>query len=93
MLAQGQESEWDDILYMVWLGEIYGGIRRMEQYNLAAKKWMQAHSCGAFVIMKVLYEAGEGLLTFEEVKKDENDYFIIKLDRYFLLFHSYAFIF
>ena len=65
----------------------------MEQYNLAAKKWMQAHSCGAFVIMKVLYEAGEGLLTFEEVKKDENDYFIIKLDRYFLLFHSYAFIF
>eukprot|EP01022_Parablepharisma_sp_SALTPOND_P017709 TRINITY_DN287_c0_g1_i1.p1 TRINITY_DN287_c0_g1~~TRINITY_DN287_c0_g1_i1.p1 ORF type:complete len:741 (+),score=95.70 TRINITY_DN287_c0_g1_i1:8973-11195(+) len=81
ILFPGREAEWNQILGMAWLGIIVAGLKGLEHYNPEQKKWMQAHVNAAYVIMKVLLEAGEGLIKFETTKREGKDYIIGKLDQ------------
>jgi dipeptidyl-peptidase-3 len=72
---KGQEAE--DIYYINWLIMVRAGIRALEFYTPEHKKWGQAHMQARYVILRVLLNAGEGLVQI----KRTSDNVIVSLDR------------
>jgi len=66
---EGQAAE--DIIYVNWLNMARAGLAGMEFYTPETKKWRQAHMHARYVILQVLLEAGEGLVTVDSIT-DEN---------------------
>uniref|UniRef100_A0A7N6ALX2 Dipeptidyl peptidase 3 n=1 Tax=Anabas testudineus TaxID=64144 RepID=A0A7N6ALX2_ANATE len=62
---EGQDAE--DVVYINWLSMVRAGLLGLEFYTPESKSWRQAHMQARFVILRVLLEAGEGLVGLEEV--------------------------
>ncbi|XP_064621845.1 dipeptidyl peptidase 3-like isoform X2 [Lineus longissimus] len=75
-------SKADDIIYINWLNMVRAGLLALEFYTPENMKWRQAHMQARYVILQVLLEAGDGLVTVKKViGEDEQPDLIIKLDR------------
>ncbi|MEQ2279318.1 bifunctional diacylglycerol diphosphate phosphatase/phosphatidate phosphatase [Ameca splendens] len=57
----------EDVVYINWLSMVRAGLLGLEFYTPESKSWRQAHMQARFVILRVLLEAGEGLVGLEEV--------------------------
>nr|KAG5693940.1 hypothetical protein BaRGS_008209 [Batillaria attramentaria] len=72
----------DDIMYINWLNMVRAGLLALEFYSPETRAWRQAHMNGRFVILRVLLEAGEGLVQIQRVAgEDGKPDLRIKLDR------------
>ena len=61
---------------------VRAGLLALEQYTPETQTWRQAHMQARFVILRVLLEAGEGLVKFEKITgEDGQPDLIVKLDR------------
>uniref|UniRef100_A0A8C9X2H5 Dipeptidyl peptidase 3 n=1 Tax=Sander lucioperca TaxID=283035 RepID=A0A8C9X2H5_SANLU len=77
---EGQDAE--DVVYINWLSMVRAGLLGLEFYTPESKSWRQAHMQARFVILRVLLEAGEGLVGLEEVTgQDSKPDARITLDR------------
>eukprot|EP00427_Karlodinium_veneficum_P013530 CAMPEP_0169072168 /NCGR_PEP_ID=MMETSP1015-20121227/6048_1 /TAXON_ID=342587 /ORGANISM="Karlodinium micrum, Strain CCMP2283" /LENGTH=610 /DNA_ID=CAMNT_0009131301 /DNA_START=71 /DNA_END=1901 /DNA_ORIENTATION=- len=54
-----------DITYTNWLLMVKAGLSGLEFYTPETKAWRQAHMNARYVILRVLLEAGEGLVTLK----------------------------
>uniref|UniRef100_A0AAQ5ZH93 Dipeptidyl peptidase 3 n=1 Tax=Amphiprion ocellaris TaxID=80972 RepID=A0AAQ5ZH93_AMPOC len=61
------EQDAEDVVYVNWLSMVRAGLLGLEFYTPESKSWRQAHMQARFVILRVLLEAGEGLVGLEEV--------------------------
>uniref|UniRef100_A0AAX7SIA5 Dipeptidyl peptidase 3 n=1 Tax=Astatotilapia calliptera TaxID=8154 RepID=A0AAX7SIA5_ASTCA len=66
---EGQDA--DDVVYINWLSMVRAGLLGLEFYTPESKRWRQAHMQARFVILRVLLEAGEGLVGLEEVTGED----------------------
>jgi len=57
-----------DIFYINWLIMCRAGLRALEFYNPGTGTWGQAHMQGRYAILRVLLEAGEGLVNIHKSK-------------------------
>lgn len=74
---EGEEAE--AIMYVNWLNMCYAGLKALEMYQPATSKWLQAHSQGRFVILRVLLEAGQDFVRVEETEAGKN--LLLTLDK------------
>ncbi|CAL8265755.1 unnamed protein product [Merluccius merluccius] len=65
----GQDAE--EVVYVNWLNMVRAGLLGLEFYTSESSSWRQAHMQARFVILRVLLEAGEGLVGLEEVKGED----------------------
>ncbi|XP_033125857.1 dipeptidyl peptidase 3-like [Anneissia japonica] len=79
----GHEGEGaDDILYINWLNMVRAGLLGLEFYTPETDSWRQAHMQARYVILRVLLEAGQGLVTVTWTTGDDGQPdAIITLDR------------
>lgn len=56
----------DDIIYINWLNMVRAGLMALEFYSPDTGNWRQAHMNARFVILRVLLEAGDGLVKIEK---------------------------
>uniref|UniRef100_A0A646QCZ7 Dipeptidyl peptidase 3 n=1 Tax=Hemiscolopendra marginata TaxID=943146 RepID=A0A646QCZ7_9MYRI len=76
----GDEAE--DIIYVNWLSLLLTALKGLEMYQPDVQKWGQAHSQARFVIMRVLLEAGQGLINVTKtVGADGKPDLLLTLDR------------
>ncbi|TRY54148.1 hypothetical protein DNTS_034831 [Danionella cerebrum] len=77
---EGKEAE--EVVYVNWLNMVRAGLLGLEFYTPESKSWRQAHMQARFVILRVLLEAGEGLVHLKEtVGTDGRPDAVITLDR------------
>ncbi|TFJ82224.1 hypothetical protein NSK_006553 [Nannochloropsis salina CCMP1776] len=67
-----------DILYVNWLNMARAGLLALEFYRPETGSWGQAHMQARFCILRVLLEAGKGLVT---LAPDEEKGLTVSLDR------------
>jgi dipeptidyl-peptidase-3 len=56
----------NDVSYINWLLMVRAGLVGLEFYTPATKGWRQAHMQARYVILRVLLEAGNGLVAIEQ---------------------------
>ncbi|KAF7697226.1 dipeptidyl peptidase 3 [Silurus meridionalis] len=72
----------EDVVYVNWLTMVRAGLLGLEFYTPESKSWRQAHMQARFVILRVLLEAGEGLVTLSQTTGvDGQPDALITLDR------------
>uniref|UniRef100_A0A6Q2XKX7 Dipeptidyl peptidase 3 n=1 Tax=Esox lucius TaxID=8010 RepID=A0A6Q2XKX7_ESOLU len=77
---EGEDAE--ELVYINWLNMVRAGLLGLEFYTPESHSWRQAHMQARFVILRVLLEAGEGLVTLKECTgKDGRPDALMTLDR------------
>uniref|UniRef100_A0A8C9TQ51 Dipeptidyl peptidase 3 n=1 Tax=Scleropages formosus TaxID=113540 RepID=A0A8C9TQ51_SCLFO len=77
---EGEDAE--DVVYVNWLTMVRAGLLGLEFYTPDSQSWRQAHMQARFVILRVLLETGEGLVTLQETTgADGRPDALITLDR------------
>ncbi|XP_015758341.1 PREDICTED: dipeptidyl peptidase 3-like [Acropora digitifera] len=78
-----EDSEADNIVYINWLNMVRAGLLGLEFFTPENDKWRQAHMQARYVILRVLLEAGEGLVQLCSLTADTDGKpdILIKLDR------------
>jgi len=71
------EGEVPDVVYTNWLLMVRAGVLGLEYFTPESKTWRQAHMQARYCILKVLLEAGGGLLEL----KGEGENMLLALDR------------
>lgn len=61
-----------DITYINWLLMVRAGLTGLEFYTPETQAWRQAHMNARYVILRVLLEAGQGLVKLEVTKGKED---------------------
>ena len=77
---EGRESEYEDILYTMFLEIIRESVTGLMYYDEATKEWGQAHTVAGYVIAQVLYEKGD-IYNIELTEKDGKEYLYINFER------------
>lgn len=76
------EDTADDIIYVNWLNMARAGLLALEFYSPETQAWRQAHMNARYVILRVMLEAGQGLVTITKTTGDDGQGDIhLKLDR------------
>ncbi|XP_052106913.1 dipeptidyl peptidase 3-like isoform X1 [Mytilus californianus] len=77
-----KEDTADDLIYINWLNMARAGLLALEFYSPDTGSWRQAHMNGRYVILRVMIEAGQGLITITKTTGDDGKEDIhLKLDR------------
>ncbi|XP_062309788.1 dipeptidyl peptidase 3 [Osmerus eperlanus] len=61
---EGHDAE--EVVYVNWLNMVRAGLLGLEFYTPESQSWRQAHMQARYVILRVLLEAGQGLVTLQE---------------------------
>lgn len=62
-----------DIIYINWLLMVRAGLTGLEFYTPETGEWRQAHMRARYVILRVLLEAGDGLVSLEKVTGSDGE--------------------
>ncbi|XP_036379034.1 dipeptidyl peptidase 3 isoform X1 [Megalops cyprinoides] len=77
-----EAADAEEVVYINWLNMVRAGLLGLEFYTPESKSWRQAHMQARFVILRVLLEAGDGLVTLQETTgTDGRPDALITLDR------------
>ncbi|XP_020633012.3 dipeptidyl peptidase 3 [Pogona vitticeps] len=77
---EGEDAE--DVIYINWLNMVRAGLLALEFYTPESGTWRQAHMQARFVILRVLLEAGQGLVSLRRTTgADGKPDAVITLDR------------
>ncbi|PAA77353.1 hypothetical protein BOX15_Mlig003174g5, partial [Macrostomum lignano] len=77
------KAEADEVIYVNWLCMARAGVASLEMYSPEnGGTWRQAHSRARFAILRALLEAGQGLVTIDEITgEDGKPDLTVRLDR------------
>lgn len=81
VFGHSSQSAQEDLIYVNWLLMVRSGVLGLEYFTPQTKSWRQAHMNARFVILRVLLEAGEGLVRLEPTTDDGEANITIHLDR------------
>ncbi|XP_048371452.1 dipeptidyl peptidase 3 isoform X2 [Sphaerodactylus townsendi] len=77
---EGEDAE--DVIYINWLNMVRAGLLALEFYTPESGSWRQAHMQARFVILRVLLEAGGGLVSLcSTIGADGKPDAVVSLDR------------
>uniref|UniRef100_UPI00358F8C65 dipeptidyl peptidase 3 n=1 Tax=Myxine glutinosa TaxID=7769 RepID=UPI00358F8C65 len=62
---EGQQAQ--DVCFINWLHMARAGVQALEYYTPETTTWRQAHMQARFVILRVLLEAGQGLVMLQHI--------------------------
>lgn len=82
MFGATTEADQADLVYVNWLSMARAGLMGLEYYTPETATWRQAHMQARYVILRVMMEAGQGLVTIEKCKGAKGgDSCLVRLDR------------